>query len=366
MFSLKQLSKEVQSAMTTRIMYDPPSEKEMDKMIDKVFGLFELSDQQKECYVKIRNDCSEKKAIKFTFALPYYDEFPYPFLFSKPDHATSFDNKTWYAVYNFYPFKRDCGFEGDADVSIPSEQLADSLELFAAVDTTRAKETPWRDVLPELDEPIDDYELDGRAFWNLLIALDSYMQRKLRREFLQHREHPVHIIDVGCGAATDADPLVSWFGNAKYSEEGSNVDYFGIDIASYQIDSLKSAAEGKPNMRFEIADATNFKKHPFLRRLFDVIVIRHPEVFDRSSYCRLGYISPHWYAIYREALDHLAPNGTIIVTNFTEEEFGATKEALACLGGSMIYSAQNQFSSPNVFYITIGFRDNFVAIYQKR
>jgi SAM-dependent methyltransferase len=238
---------------------------------------------------------------------------------------------------------------------------------FAPVNWARSKPSPWRSLIPNGGDTIDTWNNDSRQFYNLLVSLTEHFPYGMRLRFaLSPRPRPLRILDVGCGSATDAIALHSYFGGQRYGVKGKDVEYLGIDIRDTGYTRKELEGMGRADIRIEEANATHFDRYEFLRGEFDVIVIRHPDVADNmlSSIYR-NSISAYWYKMFKESLGHLSDGGVIMITTYRSFEHSAVEGAFRCLDAMQVYAGENDFSSENSFYLTTAWRDNFISLYKK-
>lgn len=208
----------------------------------------------------------------------------------------------------------------------------------------------------------DRAESDRRHFWNMLVA--TLPQLATFPPIITHRSSKkIKILDVGCGDGWDAMPLVSYFGGSNFNHLNSNVDYLGIDISQGAIEDARKfhQEKGWPNLRFENADATCLNEHLFTRDKFDIIVIRHPEVFTKYS----KFITQTWLHIFKNAMLRLAEGGMLIITAYRCFEYLAADRVFKSYGAKQLFLGRNPFSANIELYGGVNARDQFVAIYTK-
>ncbi|OFZ33210.1 MAG: hypothetical protein A3D92_19495, partial [Bacteroidetes bacterium RIFCSPHIGHO2_02_FULL_44_7] len=247
-------------------MIEEPTEGEVQQALDEDVKAFELSPQDKSCLVKIQGDGG---------FIPNFFDIPISF------------PTLWTYPRRLVPVRYDLLDDSPSRNSIP---------------TLRGTAT----------ENLSEMETDQRHFWNMLIAVMSKIHPQCPTK--PDVNHPLlrktYVLDVGCGRGWDAMPLHSFFGQSPYGVPGRNVEYLGIDIDPFEIKVAKEEHETRPDLKFEVASATRFDEYPFLvGSKFDVVVIRHPVVFERDSF---SHINPMWYKIFKEVFEHLAPGGILI------------------------------------------------------
>lgn len=207
----------------------------------------------------------------------------------------------------------------------------------------------------DLSHHLQQNTLEQRHFWNMLVTLIP------QSRFRSPKERPTRILDVGCGSATDAIPLHTYFGKASPEKTGKNVQYLGIDIEAREIEKAKRINPQQPDIQFLVADATAFINYLELRGLFDVIVIRHQAI---------GSDIVLWSKIFEESLKHLAKKGIMLMTSYSCVEHQIALARLKALGVKVKLSGQNPFArrmshGENAGIQPLQFRDHYVAIVTK-
>lgn len=242
-------------------------------------------------------------------------------------------------------------------------------DRYVPVSDSRLFDSPVRGSIPVLGGPEasalakDEEESDRRHFWNMLVAtmprVASYLPIRRANDVTPERE--LTILDVGCGRGLDAIPLTSYFGDTPYGVPGRNVSYIGVDVDIVGLKNARGIHKDRPDLRFEQADATRFDDYPFLRGKFDIVVIRHPEVFTRHS----RRISDTWLHIFRESVAHLAEGGILLVTAYRCMEHLGAERALTSYGARRVFAGHNPFSANISFYGGVDRRDQYVTIYTR-
>lgn len=227
---------------------------------------------------------------------------------------------------------------------------------FKRVSSDLLRLSPVRHAIPVLgvnQANLSKLESERRHFWNMLVATIPQLKISL------NNKAKIRILDVGCGEATDAMPLHSYFGQASYGERGKNISYLGIDIASSEISKARKLHQDQSYLKFLAADATKFEKYPKLRGEFDVIVIRHPVP-----------LSGDWEKIFEQSFSHLAPGGIVLITSYFCPEYMAADRTMVKLGAKKLFAGRNPFSAKikrdsglGGFGPLVDWRDNYVAIY---
>jgi S-adenosylmethionine-diacylgycerolhomoserine-N-methlytransferase len=106
-----------------------------------------------------------------------------------------------------------------------------------------------------------------------------------------------HILEIGCGTGRNLHIM---------SKSSPNSHYYGIDISEEMLKSATQKLRGRPNIKLEKADASNFSgQELFGKRTFDGILMS----FTLS-------MMPEWQKTLDIALSHLGPNGIISIVDF--------------------------------------------------
>lgn len=226
-------------------------------------------------------------------------------------------------------------------------------------------DSPFRNLIPTLPSAQakalaeDQAESDRRHFWNMLVA--TIPQLEAQTSILtQCSTKKLKILDVGFGNGWDAMPLVSYFGGSDFNQSNPHIDYLGIDIDNIQSARRFHQQKGWNNLRFEYADATCLSEH-FSDGQFDIVVIRHPEVFTRHS----KFITETWLHIFKEAMLQLKQGGILLITAYRCAEYLAPDRVFKSYGAKRLFAGQNPFSANIELYGGVNSRDRFVAIYTK-
>lgn len=188
-----------------------------------------------------------------------------------------------------------------------------------------------------------EMDQDKLHFWNTLAA---YVP--LSGFGPQHDQ--LKIVDVGCGDARSAFPLIDYFTLSAPKE----VNYVGVDISASVIDNAKAVNRARPELQFLVADARDFLQFTEPGKSWDVILIRHQEVGGNIDV---------WREIFHQSLDHLAPRGIVIVTSYFCPEHLMMKTIFREELKARVYVAgENVFSD---LQDGIHVRDHYIAIFGK-
>lgn len=148
---------------------------------------------------------------------------------------------------------------------------------------------------------------DQSNFWNLLVATVPLTR-------FWPAPGTIHILDVGSGSGLDAEALHAYFGGRVLPLGGREVTYLGIDIDESSIAEAKEIHQDRPDLKFEVADATDLDpvmstQSPDLAlNGFEVIIIRHQNASNPPAV---------WEALFEEAWDHLRAGGLLMITSYT-------------------------------------------------
>ena len=230
-------------------------------------------------------------------------------------------------------------------------------------------ETPLRVAIPvttATDVKDKDFvELDRRHFWDALVSTMAQTGGEWPQKSDVRLPHlrTTWILDVGCGQGWDAAPLQSFFGHRSYGIQGVNAEYLGIDYQQTEIESARGVHKDRPDLQFKIADATKLNDYDFTEGKFDVVVIRHPAVFERDGF---RHIHPMWYKIFKESFNHLADGGIVIVTAYNCWEHQGARDAMKCLGARELFAGKNPYSAKITLYgKKHDWRDAYVSVYTR-
>lgn len=198
-----------------------------------------------------------------------------------------------------------------------------------------------------------DAQDDRICLWNTLAGFIPEIP------FTPPGDRPVRVLDLACGKARGAVPLVEYFEGGSADSKGSAVEYTGVDIDPTAIKEAEGINKARPDFKFITADAADFEN--FMgsdEGSYDVILMRHPGSLTSSKYAAI------WRKIAREAFSRLSPSGIIIVTTYMCHEhlymkhiFETELNAIGYISGMNPYAWQ---TAPGHAY------DNYVAIYGKR
>jgi len=208
--------------------------------------------------------------------------------------------------------------------------------------------------------------LERTHFWNTL----SYFIQQIN--YRPPTDRQVQILDLACGSGRSSSVLNEYFGLGKKGYPSSKAKVIGIDIDENAINqaiakskhtdlSLKSGyLFVLPNyFEFIQADATiHLDAIPSVSKQTDVILIRHQQISADNR----G--SQTWKTIFEQALNHLSPDGILILTSFTEMENKMLLQQLKNLNATILVNEKNPHAMP-LSQPEIA-ADNFVTIVKRR
>ncbi len=148
----------------------------------------------------------------------------------------------------------------------------------------------------------------------------------------------VQLLNLACGACNEADTLAQFFGGTGAGAgESRNMKFVGLDIRAREIADAAARFRNASNVDFEFiqGDATRLENYKQLPDTFDVIFVRHQNLWDGKS---------AWEEIYHKTLDRLSPNGRLIITSYFDREHSEAIKVIKEQGGELLVSRANEFS----------------------
>lgn len=148
----------------------------------------------------------------------------------------------------------------------------------------------------------------------------------------------MQLLNLACGACNEAGTLANFFG--RFSKETANnrkLKFVGLDIRAREIADAAARFRGNPNAEFEFlrGDATKLHDHQQLPSEFDVVFVRHQNLWNGKS---------DWEKIYHKALEKLSPNGRLIITSYFDREHQQALEVIKEQGGELVVTEANEMS----------------------
>lgn len=241
------------------------------------------------------------------------------------------------------------------DPSPASEFAEDAEALFDAAlrlfsgSSSSEMETPVFSALRQEIEQNDFFRQDMVVFWRLL---GTSLARS--RHELPPRDE-LSILNLACGHCEEAAVLSAFFNRQNLAAGGKGgVRFYGMDVRAAEVNTAQrryQATEdlfrnlaGSPSLRespaqfeFIAGDATGLKHIREIPRHFDVIFLRHQNVWhDRGI----------WQRIFEFALARLAPESLLIITSYFDREHLIALNLLKSLGARLLVSEANPNSRP--------------------
>jgi len=271
-------------------------------------------------------------------------------------------------------------------------------------DTQLSKKNPKKscqivskDLFPEFsDTSLESSDSEKNRIFNAICESAKLMGNR-RRAFRQMLETYVsqlrystpqnpRILNLGCGQCEEALVLSGYFGNKPFGSKSDSVQCVGIDIDQKSIDSaislnsdwnsdcITSKKVLPDNYKFINGDASFLKQS--LKELvdsdFDIIVARHPQVFERpedeyDKYAKdlleqEGWEINLWGGIFQEAYKYHKTGGIILVTNYHESEAPETENLLRNAGYKIELSCENMHA---IHHVDEAYFDKWIIIARK-
>jgi len=149
------------------------------------------------------------------------------------------------------------------------------------------------------------------------------------------------ILDVACGACSEADLLTDFFGKIR----GGDANLTGIDMRAREIAQAQQRfgkgraldPDGRTHKTFEFltGDATKLEQHGELGEDFDIVFMRHQNYWNGQR---------TWEEIFDQALKKLGPDGELVITSYFDHEHVLALKALQNLGAELLVTQQNDHS----------------------
>ncbi len=153
---------------------------------------------------------------------------------------------------------------------------------------------------------------------------------------------PVRILNLACAHCEEAPVLGAFFGR------GAPVRFYGMDVRAREIDRAGRRYEvteklfrkfttpalrgEKSEFEFIADDATRLRGYRELPDAFDVIFMRHQNVWNDRKV---------WQRIFAFALDRLADEGVLVITSYFDREHLIALETFQSLGAEVLASLRN-------------------------
>ncbi|MEM7384639.1 MAG: hypothetical protein AAF514_06805 [Verrucomicrobiota bacterium] len=189
------------------------------------------------------------------------------------------------------------------------------------------------------------------AFWKILgVGMDA-------AHYKLPVDSEVKLLNLACGPCFEGAVLSAFFGQpGKPGSPRNRVRFFGMDLRDREIDKAErryaatealfhraglppvtEQDESRSRIEFFADDATRLIGYKQIPRSFDIIFLRHQNVWhDR----------PVWRKIFSFALSRLASDGRLIITSYFDREHLIALEMIRRLGGHLLTSRQNPDTVP--------------------
>lgn len=148
----------------------------------------------------------------------------------------------------------------------------------------------------------------------------------------------LQLLDLACGACNEAETLANFFGGRNgNSFEQQNLRFVGMDIREREIADATARFNNAPHVDFEFirGDATKLENYKQLPDAFDVIFVRHQNLWDGKR---------TWEEIYHKTMEKLSPNGRLIITSYFDREHSEAIEVIENQGGELLINQANEKS----------------------
>ena len=161
---------------------------------------------------------------------------------------------------------------------------------------------------------------------------DAGLQRKISSK------ENFQLLDLACGACNEAKTLAKVFGiSDRANEENRNMKFIGLDVRDREIAEATVRFRSDSNSQFEFinGDATKLEKYRELSDSFDIIFMRHQNLWNGKR---------TWEEIYHKALEKLSPSGRLIITSYFVRELEQAIEVIKNQGGQLLVTEANKDS----------------------
>lgn len=169
-----------------------------------------------------------------------------------------------------------------------------------------------------------------------MLARVSKADVELRRILASGED--MQLLDLACGACSEAKTLTRFFrGFKKEAFDKRNLKFVGLDIRAREIADAAARFHCDPDAEFEFlqGDATQLQEHQLLPGEFNVIFVRHQNLWDGKH---------TWEEIYHKALEKLSLDGRLIITSYFDREHAEALEVIKEQGGELIVTEANEIS----------------------
>ncbi|MFT4549046.1 MAG: SAM-dependent methyltransferase [Verrucomicrobiales bacterium] len=204
-------------------------------------------------------------------------------------------------------------------------------------------------VLADLRKELGRGELvsaDMVQLWRMLTELNA----KLPYPPGNDATGTIDLLNLACGHCEEAAVLAAFFGR-----DDRRVRFFGMDVRDREIETAKRryqatenafrklgvpklrGDEGEGEAQFIADDATKLDGYREIPREYDLIFLRHQNVWhDRDI----------WRRIYEFALARLPDHGYLVITSYFDREHLIALDLLKTIGAEVVVSLENPNSRP--------------------
>ena len=202
-------------------------------------------------------------------------------------------------------------------------------------------------LLKQMRQEFNNSEFFGEDMRNLWLMLER-IQIKANLDPGKGKDR-IDLLNLACGYCEEGSVLPAFWGR-----HGLSVKQFSVDLRDAEIDKAKrryaatesifksamnpkivNSGESAQGVEFIADNAVNLSKYGQIPSKFDVIFIRHQNLWhDR----------PTWQKIYEYALNSLSNTGILIITSYFDREHLLALELLKLLGGNIVVTERNAAS----------------------
>ncbi len=177
-------------------------------------------------------------------------------------------------------------------------------------------------------------ETDDVLLTDIQKSFFELLNKHLPKQFLENIKEngQIKILSIGCGRLRESKSVFDYFG-----DNSKNIKMYGIDLDK---ENLK-LAEDEPTIKnhknqfeLKLADASNIENYKDWLKdgLFDLIIIRHPEItFNTDVFIEIFSMCPSL----------LKKDGYVLITTHFENEKDALLPLLKLLKFNLVLCTQN-------------------------
>ncbi len=167
----------------------------------------------------------------------------------------------------------------------------------------------------------------------------------------------VSILDVACGGCDEARTLSDFFASLRNGGPDTRTRLLGTDVRERELDEARERFRSTRERQFEFlrADASKLSAHAEMEREFDVLFLRHQNLYHGRTL---------WRKIFDEGLARLKDDGLVVITSYFDREHELALQAFRELGVDVVHTERNEESRQ---LVTPGKSvDRHVAVLRKR